>query len=57
MRFLVPLVVLGTFFLVGDASLNDGRATHELKHAVVKARDWAVGGAERMADTFMGFHG
>lgn len=57
MRFLVPFVVLGTFFLVGDASLNEGRATHELTHAVVRAKNWAVDGADRMADTFMGFHG
>ena len=30
---------------------------HELPHAVVRAKNWAVDGADRMADTFMGFHG
>lgn len=56
MRFLVPFLVLSTLFLVGDKSLNDGRATIALKHAATGARDWAVGGAERMVDTFTGFN-
>ncbi len=56
MRFFVPFLVLSTLFLVGDKSLNDGRATIALKHAATGARDWAVGGAERMADTFTGFN-
>jgi hypothetical protein len=57
MRFFVPFLVLGTLFVVGDSSLNDGRAMLELKRSAVNARDWAVGGAERMADTFTGFRG
>lgn len=55
MRFLVPFLVLSTLFIVGDSSLNEGRAMMELKRSAVQARDWAVGGAERMADTFTGF--
>ena len=56
MRFFVPFLVLSTLFLVGDNSLNDGMATMALKRAAFGARDWAVGGAERMADTFTGFN-
>jgi hypothetical protein len=56
MRFFVPFLVLSTLFLVGDKSLNDGRATLALKHSAVQTRDWALGGAERMADTFTGFN-
>lgn len=55
MRFLVPFLVLSTLFIVGDSSLNEGRAMMELRRSAVQARDWAVGGAERMADTFTGF--
>lgn len=55
MRWFVPFLVLSTLFIVGDKSLNDGRALMALKHSAFDLRDWAVGGAERMADTFTGF--
>lgn len=55
MRFLMPAVILGTFFLVTDRGFNHGRATLELAEAASDASDWAMSGAGRIARTFTSF--